>query len=105
MEPELTRNGVRIDMKSFFFLFLLKVIFLNYFSGKFGGIQAKWCLKCFDLKKCTQHEMTCSPFVFFWSSFSLEFFSGKFGEIWTKILRTPQNLPAPTPMLVTDTTH
>jgi len=26
-------------------------------------------------------------------------FSGKFGEIWEKILRTPKNLPAPTPML------
>jgi len=25
-------------------------------------------------------------------------FSGKFGKIWSKILCTPQNLPAPTPM-------
>ena len=31
-------------------------------------------------------------------SFRLEFFSGKFGEIWAKILRTPKNLPAPTPL-------
>jgi len=28
----------------------------------------------------------------------LEFFSGTFREIWAKILRTPKNLPAPTPM-------
>jgi len=25
---------------------------------------------------------------------------GKLGEIWAKILRTPKNLPAPTPMVV-----
>jgi len=33
-----------------------------------------------------------------WSSFSLDSFSGKFAEIWAKILRTPKNLPAPTPV-------
>jgi len=43
--------------------------------GKFGQ---KWCLKCFDLKKCAQNGMKCSHFL---RSFSLEFFSGKFGEI------------------------
>ena len=31
--------------------------------------------------------------------FSLEYFSGRFVEIWAKILRTPQNLPAPSPVL------
>jgi len=30
---------------------------------------------------------------FFWRSFS-----GKFWEIWAKLLRTLENLPAPTPM-------
>jgi len=29
------------------------------------------------------------------------FFSGKFAEIWAKILRTPKNLSAATPMSVT----
>jgi len=52
---------------------------------------------CFDLNKCTQHEKKCSGF--FWRSFSLEFLSGKFREIWAKILRTPKNLHAPTPMV------
>jgi len=28
----------------------------------------------------------------------LELFSGKFRDIWAKILRTPKNVPAPTPM-------
>ena len=28
-------------------------------------------------------------------------FSGKFGKIWAKILRTPKNLLAPTPMVLT----
>ena len=37
-------------------------------------------------------------FIYFWRSFPLEYFSGKFVEIWAKILRTPKNLPAPTPM-------
>ena len=31
----------------------------------------------------------------------MKFFSGKFGEIWAKILRTPKNVPAPTPMIAT----
>jgi len=31
-------------------------------------------------------------------AFSLDSFSGKFAEIWAKILRTLQNLPATTPM-------
>jgi len=61
--------------------------------GKFGQ---KLCLKCFDLKKCGQNEMQS----FFWRSFSVEFFSGKYGEIWAKILRTPKNLPSPTPMIL-----
>jgi len=29
-------------------------------------------------------------------------FSGKFGEIWAKMLRTPNNLPPPTPMTITN---
>jgi len=37
--------------------------------------------------------------LFFWRSFFLEYFSGKFVEIRAKIVRTPKNLPAPTPML------
>jgi len=36
MAPELTSNGARIDMKSFF----LEDTFLKYFSGKFGRIPA-----------------------------------------------------------------
>jgi len=35
---------------------------------------------------------------FFWRSFCMEYFSDKFAKIWAKILRTPKNLPAPTPM-------
>jgi len=31
----------------------------------------------------------------------LELFSGKLRKIWAKILRTPKNLPAPTPMVCT----
>jgi len=30
---------------------------------------------------------------------------GKFGEIWAKILRTPKNFPAPTPMFGEHTNH
>jgi len=36
--------------------------------------------------------------VFFWRLFFWSF-SGKFGEICAKILCTPKNLPAPTPMV------
>jgi len=36
---------------------------------------------------------------FFWKSlFVMDFFSGKFATIRAKILRTPKNLPAPTPL-------
>jgi len=35
---------------------------------------------------------------FFGGHYFFAVFSGKFGEIWAKILRTPKNLPAPTPM-------
>jgi len=38
-------------------------------------------------------------FLFFLILFSLDYFSDKFVEIWAKILRTPKNLPAPTPVL------
>jgi len=58
--------------------------------GKFGQ---KWCLRCLDLKRCAKWNA-----IFFCRSFSLEFVSDKFGEIWSKSLRTPQKLPAPTPM-------
>jgi len=56
---------------------------------KFGQ---KWCLKCLDFKKCTQHEI--------WS-----FFGGHFVRLFREISRkfgkksfAPQNLPASTPM-------
>jgi len=39
----------------------------------------------------------CRPF--FGGHVFIYFFSGKLGKIWAKILRTPKNLPAPTPML------
>jgi len=42
------------------------------------------------------HPVKCSRFL--WWLFSLDCFLGKFAEIWAKILRTPKNLPAPTPM-------
>ena len=69
-------------------------------QGKFGQVwgkfRQKWCLKCFDLKKCAQHEKKCSRF--FGGHFLWRYFSGKFGEIWAKILHTPKNLPIPTRM-------
>jgi len=43
-----------------------------------------------------------TQFYFFLEVICLGLFSGKFGEIWAKILRTPNNLPAPTPMKQTD---
>jgi len=44
--------------------------------------------------------MKCSRFFSFLEVifFGVGYFSGKFAEIWAKILRTPKNLPAPTPM-------
>jgi len=50
-------------------------------------------LNCLDLKK--MRPVKCSRFL--WRSFSWDSFSGTFAEIWAKILRTPKNLPAPTP--------
>jgi len=58
--------------------------------GKFGH---KRCLKSVDLKKCTQNEMKCNRFFL-----EVIFFGVFFGQMWGnlgKILRTPQNLPAP----------
>jgi len=54
-------------------------------------------LKCFDLKKCAQHEKKCSH-LFFLEVIFFGVFFGMFGEIWANILRTPKNLPAPTPV-------
>ena len=85
--------------RSFFFLFFFEGhVFISVFSGKLGEIWASSCLKCFYLRKSAQPEMKCSRF--FWRSLTLEFFSGKFGEIWAKILCTPKNLPAPTPVFL-----
>ena len=75
-------------------------VFILFFSGKLGEIWASSTIVlelCYDLKKFTQHEKKCSDF--FWRSFTLEFFSGKLREIWAKILHTPKNLHAPTPMV------
>jgi len=44
----------------------------SFFLGKLGKFGQKWCLKCFDLKKCTQHKKKCSRFLgghFLWSIF------------------------------------
>ena len=55
------------------------------FLGKLGEIWAslgeigqKLCLKCLDLKKCTQHEMKCSRFF---GHHVFGVFSGKFGKM------------------------
>ena len=53
--------------------------------GKFG---LKWCLKCFDLKKCARYEMKMQSFFLEVILFGI--FSGKFGEIWAKIYHTPK---------------
>jgi len=63
-----------------------------------GNLGKFWWNLVFKLpqfeKKCAQWNAV----VFSWRSFSLDSFSGKFAEIWAKILCTPKNLPAPTPM-------
>jgi len=56
----------------------------------------KWCLKCLDLKKCAQWNAVV--LFFFLEVIFFGLFSGKFTEIWARILRTPKNLLAPTPM-------
>ena len=38
-------------------------------------------------------------FPFFLEVIFFGVFSGKFVEIWAEIIRTPQNFPAPTPMM------
>jgi len=59
---------------------------------KFGQ---KWCLNCLDLK--TMRSGKCSRFCmgghFLWI-----LFRAIFQKFWAKILRTPQNMPATTPM-------
>jgi len=87
-----------------FFNFVLEVIFyLVLFGQVWGKFGQKWCLKFFDLKKCTLHGkkagIEMESFFLFWRPSSLEFFSGKFGETWAKTLRTPKTLPAFTPMI------
>jgi len=74
----------------------IRVLF-NSFRASLGKCGQKWGLKCFGLKKFPQHEKKSSRFLFFQRLFSLEYFSCKFGEIWAKILRSPKNLPGPTP--------
>ena len=44
----------------------------------------KWCLKCFDLKKCAQHEMKCSR-----SFLEVIFFGAFFGQIWRNLRKNP----------------
>ena len=52
-----------------------------------------------SFEKNAQNKMKFNRFCFFFFEvICIGVFSGKFGEIWTKILCTPQNLPAPTPM-------
>ena len=56
-----------------------KVVFLfRYFLASYGKFGQKWYLKCFDLRKSTQHEMKCSRLVFLLSFFRVRL--GKFGQ-------------------------
>jgi len=55
-------------------------------------VEQKWRPTCFDLKKWRPKS---HKHVFL----EVKYFSGKFGEIQEKILCTPKNLPAPTPMI------
>ena len=61
-------------------------------SVKFGG-HLKW--RC--SWSVSQEENICTS--------GLKFFWGKFGKIQAKILRTPKNLPAPTPMCIYQATY
>jgi len=62
--------------------------------------EQKWSPTCFDLKKWSHEECFFGghPKYGLHTQKVAKYFSGKFEEIWAKILRTPKNLPAPTPM-------
>ena len=70
--------------------------------------EQKWRPKCFDLKIMAP-KLTWKAFfgdhmapelrTLFWRSLNLKYFSGTFVRIRAKFLRTPKNLPAPTPIV------
>jgi len=53
------KNGTQNQGADVFFIFLFSSLRASY--GKSGQVWwklgQKWCLKCTDLKNCTQHEM------------------------------------------------
>jgi len=89
---DFTKMARKIKAQTFQFFFGGRILFSSFraSSGKFGQMREKfglkWCLKCFDLKKCVQHEKKYSRFVFvfffgghnLWSIFRASL--GKFGQ-------------------------
>jgi len=91
---DFTKMAPKIKVQTLF----LKVMFcyLSIFGQVRGNLGNNGASRALIWKNAPNTKW--NEVVSFWRSFSLEYFSGKFGEIWVKILRTPKNLPAPTPM-------
>ena len=92
------KNGTQIQSADFFF----KVMFFVQVRenlGRFGwnlGRNGTWSALIW--KNAPNMKWNAVVFFIFFGSHFFGIFSGNFGAIWAKILRTPKNLPAPTPM-------
>jgi len=79
-----------------FFFFGRHVLFVVFGQIRKNLGKLEWNLgKNWCLKFLAPSEVVLS---LFWEVIFSGFFSGKFAEIRAKILRTPKNLPAPSPM-------
>ena len=79
--------------RSCFFVFFGQV---RVIWASLGVIGAKMVLGVLRFEKWAQHEKKCSRFF---GGHFFGVFSGKFGEIWAKIFRISEHLPAPTAVL------
>ena len=94
------KNGTQHQSANFFWRSSLYLVLFGQVRGDLGkfrrnlGKKVAWSVLWFQKMHRTWKEMQS----FFFGGHFLWSFSGKFGEIWAKILRTPKNSPAPTPM-------
>jgi len=76
-----------------FFNFVLEVIFyLVLFGQVWGKFGQKWCLKFFDLKKCTLHGKKAGiEMESFFFILETIFFGVFFGQIWGNMGKNPSH--------------
>ena len=90
-----TKMAPEIKVQTFFYIFLEVMFFFSFFGQVMGNLNknSAWSASIWkNAPKMKWNAVVFLEVIFF------GVFSGNFGEIWAKILRTPKNLPALTPM-------